>query len=67
MTISDSLRRALRVFRDAKTPLRHKCAENPEGLHHKTIEGLASRFLIKRRGDGWAITEGGLAALERPR
>ena len=65
MTISDSLRRALRTFRDAKTPLRHKSAANPDGLHHKTIEGLASRFLVKRRGDGWIISEGGLAALER--
>ena len=65
MTINASLRAALKHLRDAKTPVRHASAENPDAPHHKTLEGLASRFLIERKGNGYVITAAGRAALER--
>lgn len=63
MTINDSQRAALKQIRDAKAPVRHKSAENPNGPHHKTIEGLASRLLVERKGDGYVITKAGRDAL----
>jgi|694.fasta_scaffold02225_5 hypothetical protein len=65
MTINDSLRAGLKFIRDAKTPVRHASGANPGAPHHKTIEGLASRFLIEKKGDGYVITAAGRAALAR--
>ena len=65
MTLNHSQRAALKVFRDAKLPVTHRCATNPKAPHHKTIEGLFLRYLIRGRGVGYEITAAGLAALER--
>lgn len=65
MTINPSLRAGLKLIRDAKTPVRHKCADNPDGPHHKTIEGLVSRLLVEPKGDGYVITAAGRSLLGR--
>jgi hypothetical protein len=63
MTINDSQRAALKQIRDAAIPVRYRSAANPAAPHHKTIEGLRSRFLIEPKGDGYVISKAGLEAL----
>ena len=63
MTINESQTAALRKIRDAKAPVKHKTAANPDAPHHKTIEGLRSRLLIEPKGDGFVITKAGRDAL----
>ena len=65
MTINPSLRSALRRIRDAKIPVPARTKARPDGVHHKTIEGLEGRLLIERRGAGYVATRAGRDLLER--
>lgn len=67
MTINSSLLAALRYVRDSKHPVEHRSATNAEAPHHKTLEGLASRFLVEHKGAGFVITKAGRDAIEAGR